>query len=69
LELDENGIGDAGVMALVASDLPRLTRLSLNQNRTGPEGTKALVDWPRLGQLEKLNVDHNPLGVGLRVLP
>ena len=57
LHLRNNQIGDAGVRALVAAELPLMEYLSLSSNRIGDDGARALLGalrrgaWPRLRQL------------------
>jgi Ran GTPase-activating protein (RanGAP) involved in mRNA processing and transport len=55
LFLSQNGLRDAGVIAIAKSMLPTtLETLRLNDNGIGEDGARALADveWPRLQQIE-----------------
>jgi uncharacterized protein (TIGR02996 family) len=70
LHLSANGIGDAGVQALVASpNVVRLTSLGLASNEIGVPGAQALGSSPYLEGLKVLNLGYNQIGdEGLLVL-
>jgi uncharacterized protein (TIGR02996 family) len=66
LWLDGNGIGDAGLTALAATDLPDLHELHLAGNGITDEGVLALAGSPTLNQLALLDLTDNditPAGV------
>lgn len=63
LELDENAIGDAGLVALARGDWPRLRRLSLRTTQSGPLGLRALLDCEWVGELSALTLSGNKLGI------
>ncbi len=63
LDLESNGLGDAGAAALAgAGRLVGLTELRLEKNRIGPAGAGALsrANWPR--GLATLDLRNNPIG-------
>lgn len=63
LELDENAIGDAGLVALARGRWPRLRRLSLRYAQSGPLGLRALLDTEGVGDLSSLTLSGNKLGM------
>jgi uncharacterized protein (TIGR02996 family) len=63
LELDEVGLGDVGLSALVRSDrLESLTFLTVSENGLTAASARMLAQTPHLGQLRHLDLSENPLG-------
>ena len=62
LLLWNNRVGDAGLVALAAADLPALTRLDLSNNLVGDIGAVALAGSPMLGRLRVLDLTGNQIG-------
>jgi len=56
------GAHDRLARLLHEAELPRLTELTLQNNRLWPESLNAITESPILGQLQLLNLSGNPIG-------
>ena len=64
LYLNHNVLDDAAAATLARSPFSQsLTYLMLEANNLGPEGARSLAESDRLGNLEELILDFNPIGL------